>query len=204
MVPNRETRELRLRVTAVMKAGTESDLPSAPVSVRATVRPSIAQARALYDRARVLAAQQRTAEARLKYEEALAAWDAFGEVLNDLGKLHADLREPAKALEYFLRARQTCPSSPTPYVNAAAMEHRLGLYEDALADLRDAVALGVDMDERTAVLAGEILWKLAALSGKAENWDRTAEACRLILRIRLCSRTTRARAEVELDRLKSR
>ncbi len=194
VVPNRETSRLRLRVRALTRAGQEALAVSDPVAVRVTSRPNLAEARALYDRARVLAAQQRYGEALLKYEEALAAWSEFSEVLNDLGRLHAERKEPTKALEYFLRARKTSPSNPLPYVNAAMMEFRLGLHEDALTELRDAVTLGLERDERTAVLAGEILWKIAAASVEAEQWSRVSQACTLILKIRRASGATRGKA----------
>ncbi len=203
-VPNRETSRLRLRVRALTRAGEEAAAVSEPAAVRVTARPNLAQARTLYDRARVLAAQQRYGEALLKYEEALAAWGEFAEVLNDLGKLHAEQKEPAKALEYFLRARKTSPSNPLPYVNAAMMEARLGLHEDALADLQDAATLGLERDERTAVLAGETLWKIAAAALKAEQWKRAGQACELILKVRQAPAGTRAKARETLAWLKER
>jgi Tfp pilus assembly protein PilF len=203
-VPNRETSRLRLRVRALTRSGQEAAAVSDPVAVRVTVRPNLAQARALYDRARVLAAQQRYGEALLKYEEALAAWSEFGEVLNDLGKLYAEQKEPTRALEYFLRARKTSPSNPIPYVNAAMMEARLGLHEDALADLQDAVTLGLERDERTAVLAAETLWKIAAAAIKAEQRDRAGRACELILKVRQASGPTRAKARETLAWLREK
>lgn len=203
MVPNRETSRLRLRVRALARSGQEADAVSDPVTVRVTARPDVARARALYDRARVLAAQQRHGEALLKYEEALAAWGDFAEALNDLGKLHADQKEPAKALEYFLRARKTAPSHPLAYVNAAMMEARMGLHEDALVDLRDAVLLGLERDDRSAILAGETLWKIAADSLKTGKPERAGQACELILKIRQASDATRARAREVIARLRT-
>jgi tetratricopeptide (TPR) repeat protein len=204
VVPNRETSQLRLRVRATTRAGQEAAAVTEAITVRVVTRPNVAQARALYDRARVLAAQQRYGEAMLKYEEALAAWSDFAEVLNDLGKLYADQKEPTKALEYFLRARKTCPSSPVAYVNAAMMEARLGLHDDAMADLQDALSLGVERDERTAVLAAETLRRVAVAAELAENWDRLKRACGMILSIRQASPPTRARAQQYLDWLKNR
>ena len=204
VVPNRETQQLRLRVRALTRQGQEAAAESESVSVRVTQRPNVAQARTLYDRARVLHAQQRLTEAQLKYEESIAAWSDFGEAFNDLGKLYADLNEPARALEYFLRARKTSPSSPVAYVNAARMENRLGLHEEALADLRDALDLGVDRDERTAVLAGETLWAVARESSLAQSWKRAREACELLLKVRQASRSTRAKAEQQIEWLKAR
>jgi len=203
-VPNRETSRLRLRVRALTRSGQEAAAVSDPVAVRVTARPDMAQARALYDRARVLAAQQRYGEALHKYQEALACWGEFAEVLNDLGRLHAEQKEPAKALEYFLRARKTSPTLPLPYVNAAMMEVRLGLHEDALTDLQDAMILGLERDDRTAVLAGETLWKVAAASLKAEQWARAGRACDMILRVRQASGATRAKARETLAWLKER
>ncbi len=202
VVPNRETSRLRLRVRAVTRSGQEAAAVSEPVAVRVTSRPDIVRARALYDRARILAAQQRYGEALLKYEEALAAWGEFAEALNDLGKLHAEQKEHARALDCFLRARKICPSNPVPYVNAAVTEVRLGLHDDALADLRDAATLGLERDERTAVLAGEILWKIAAESLKSERPDRASRACELLLRIRQASGPTRQKARETLARLR--
>jgi hypothetical protein len=204
VVPGRDGLKLRLRAVARTRAGKEVVGESAPVAIRGTDRPEIAKARALYDRARVLHAQQRGVEAELKYQEALAAWSEFGEVFNDLGKLHAEQKEPAKALDYFLRARRLCPSDPTPYVNAARMRLELGLREDALADLKDAVELGLEKDERTAVLAGETLFSLARRATEDKDWKRVEEACTLILKIRQSSRSTQAKARQMLEWLKNK
>ncbi len=206
VVPHRETARLRLRVRAVGRTGREAASESVPMAVRAPAghRPDIAKARALYDRARVLHAQGRAVEAQIKYQEALAAWPEFGEVHNDLGKLHADDGSHARALEHFLRARKTCPSDPVPYVNAGRMEQLLGLHEDAIADLRDAVELGLERDERTSVLAGETLWAVARTATLAGDTKRAREACELLLKIRQAARATRARAEQALEWLKGR
>ncbi len=194
VVPNRDTRELRLRVRALTAEGEETSAVSTPVSVRAVPRPDVATARALYDRARILAAQLRRTEAVEKYEGALAAWPEFPEALNDLGRLYAQRGEDAKSLEYFLRARRACPSNPMTYVNAALAQLRLGLNDDALADLRDALALGVDRNERAAVLAGETLWRIAAAAKKKDEDQKALLACGMILKIRRAARPTRERA----------
>ncbi len=195
VVPNRETANLRLRVRALTRTGHEASAVSEPVTVHLTSRPNVTQARALYDRARILSAQQRHAEAMLKYQEALAAWNDFAEVHNDLGKAYADQNEPAKALEYFLRARRLAPSDPTSYVNAAMMEVRLGLFGDALADLRDAIAFGMEREERTSVLAGEMLWKIAYSYAQAGDRKTALEASELLLTLRQASRPTRGKAQ---------
>jgi hypothetical protein len=199
VVPNRPALRLRLRVTARTRAGLESAAETESIVLVASQRPDIVKARALYDRARVLHAQQRVAEARLKYQEALAAWPEFGEIYNDLGKLHAEQKEPAKALEYFNRARACCPSDPVPVVNAARQETELGLHEDAVEDLRAAVALGLEGDERAAVLAGETLWAVARTASLAGEPDRARAACELLLKIRLAARPTRARAQQMIE-----
>ncbi|HYF00783.1 MAG TPA: tetratricopeptide repeat protein, partial [Planctomycetota bacterium] len=167
-------------------------------------RPEIEKARLLYDRARVLHAQNRPVEARLKYEEALAAWPEFAEVFNDLGKLHAELGEPAKALEYFNRAREMCPSDPVAFVNAARMESELGLHEEAIADLRDAVALGLDRHERAGVLAGETLWRIGRQRVLANDDAKAREAFELLLKIRHAARDTAAKTRQMLEWLKSK
>jgi hypothetical protein len=204
VVPNRSTPQLRLRVHAITRLNLESSAESEAISVRVQRKGNVVQARALYDRARVLHAQQRTTEAQLKYQEALAAWPEFAEVYNDLGKLHAEQRESAKALEYFMRSRQTCPSDPIPVVNAARTETEMGLLDDALADLRDALALGIEGDERTSVLAGETLWSIAKTSSLAKDDRRLQESCELILKIRQAARPTRAKAQQMLDWLKGK
>jgi tetratricopeptide (TPR) repeat protein len=178
--------------------------PSVPPTAPAVARGDVGRARALYDRARVLHAQQRAAEAQLKYEEALSAWPEFSEALNDLGKLHHDAKDPAKALEFFVRARKACPCNPVPYVNAARAELDLGLGDEALKDLRDALALGLDKDERLSVVAGETLWSLARAAVKAEDRGRAREACEMILKIRAAARPTRAKAEQTLEWLRTR
>ncbi len=199
VVPNRETARLRLRVRALTRAGQEAAATTEHVSVKVTERPNIVLARELYDRARILAAQGRTPEAMLKYGEALQAWSEFGEVYNDLGTLHADMKDYPKALENFLRARKACPSDPVPYVNAAMMLVRMGLLEDAMADLRDALALGVDRSPRSAALAGEMLLAILADAQKAQNWDRVRAAAEMILSIRHASPRAHARAREQLD-----
>lgn len=206
VVPGIDTSKMRFQATGRSRADQDVAGESATVSVRASARPDIAKARALYDRARVLHAQQRSVEAELKYQEALAAWPEFGEVFNDLGKLHAERREPAKGLEYFLKARRLCPSHPTAYVNAARMRLELGLFEDAMADLRDAVELGLDKEERTAVLAGETLFALArrAYGERERDVKRAEEACQLVLKIRQASRATQAHARRMLDELRAK
>lgn len=204
VVPNKDTIQLRLRVRAATRGNLESSAETEALSVRVQRKGNVVQARALYDRARVLHAQQRVTEARLKYQEAIAAWPDFAEVYNDLGKLHAELREPAKALEYFVRSRKTCPSDPVPVVNAARTEVELGLLDDALGDLRDAVALGLDADERTSVLAGETLWSIAKTASLAKDDRRLFEACELLLKIRQAAKPTRAKAQQMLEWLKTK
>lgn len=203
VVPNRPTMHLRLRVRALTRGGLESAAETEALMIRASSRPDIVKARALYDRARVLHAQQRVTESRLKYQEALAAWPEFGEVYNDLGKLHAEQKESAKALEYFNRARACCPSDPVPVVNAARQEAELGLYDDALADLRAALALGLDSDERAGVLAGETLWAVARTASLAGEAAKSKEACSLILKVRHAARPTRVKAQQMLDWMKT-
>jgi tetratricopeptide (TPR) repeat protein len=204
VVPNKDTIQLRLRVRAVTRANLESSAETEAIAVRVQRKGNVVQARALYDRARVLHAQQRVTEARLKYQEAIAAWPDFAEVYNDLGKLHAEQREPAKALEYFIRSRKTCPSDPVPVVNAARTEVELGLLDDALGDLRDAVALGLDADERTSVLAGETLWSIAKTASLAKDDRRLYESCELLLKIRQAARPTRAKAQQMMEWLKNK
>src|SRR6185503_11394559 len=184
--------------------GLEPSAETEAISVRVQRKGNVVQARALYDRARVLHAQQRVTEARLKYQEAIAAWPDFAEVYNDLGKLHAEQRESAKALEYFIRSRRTSPSDPVPVVNAARTEVELGLLDDALGDLRDAVALGLDADERTSVLAGETLWSIAKSASLAKDDRRLYEACELLLKIRQAAKPTRAKAQQMLEWLKTK
>lgn len=190
---------LRFRVTAP-KPAAPTPVPTAaprPAEVPAAppARPDVARARALYDRARVLHAQGRWAEAELKYQEALAAWPEFAHVHNDLGKLYDDRGEPARALEHFLRARKLCAANPLPWVNAARAEVALGLHAEALADLRDAAAVGLEKNERAAVLAGELLWEIARAAREAGETARAREAGELLLRIRGAAPETRARAE---------
>jgi tetratricopeptide (TPR) repeat protein len=189
VVPNRETHRLRLRLRGTTRAGHEVSAEAEPVSVRASLRPNVAQARALYDRARVLHAQGRHAEARLKYEEAIQAWADFGEVYNDLGKLHAEQKDAPKALEYFLRARKACPSDPTSYVNAARTELALGLVDDAMLDLADSLALGLDQSERSSVLAAETLRAIARGAGADVALAR--RACEMILKVPHAAPATR-------------
>ncbi len=185
---------VRLRVRALTRSGVESAAVSAAIPVRNLPRPEIQKARAVYDRARVLHAQGRAVEARVRYEEALALWPAFGEVHNDLGKLYAEGKEPAKALEHFRKARAACSADPTPYVNMARVELELGLRDDAMKNLRDAFALGFDREERTAVLAGETLWATARAASLGQERGQAREACSLLLKIRQAARPTQEKA----------
>lgn len=198
LVPNVETVNLRLRVRALARSGAEAAAVTPAIVVRTLPRPEIQRARALYDRARVLHAQGRLTEARLKYEDALGAWPQFGEVHNDLGKLHAELKEPAKALDHFRRARAACSADPTPYVNMARVELELGLRDDAMKNLRDAQALGLDREERVAVLAGETLWALSRLAALAQERGQAREACAMIVKIRAAARPTQEKARQTL------
>jgi len=204
VVPNKDTNQLRLRIRAITRSNLESSAETEAIAVRVQRKGNVVQARALYDRARVLHAQQRVTEARLKYQEAIAAWPDFAEVYNDLGKLHAEQREPAKALEYFIRSRKTCPSDPIPVVNAARTEAELGLLDDAMSDLRDAIALGLDRDERTSVLAGETLWSIAKSATLAKDDARIGQACEMILQIRQAARPTRAKAQQMMEWLRAK
>ncbi len=197
VVPNRETNRLRLRVRGLTRAGHEVAAEAEPISVRGPLRPNVAQARALSDRARVLPAQGRPAVARVKYAHALQAWADFGEVYTDLGKLHAEQKDAPKALEYFLRARKCCPSDPKPYVNAARAELSLGLVDDAMLDLSDALALGLDANERTSVLAAETLRAIARAAGT--DVARTRRACEMILKIPHAASATREYARKTLS-----
>jgi hypothetical protein len=84
-------------------------------------------------------------------------------------------------------------------VNAARQETEMGLHEDAVEDLRAAVALGLEGDERAAVLAGETLWAVARTASLAGEPDRARAACELLLKIRLAARPTRARAQQMIE-----
>jgi tetratricopeptide (TPR) repeat protein len=191
----------RLRFRVVSKPAPPVPVPTAAPAARPPVepapgaRPDVARARALYDRARVLHAQGRWAEAELKYQEALAAWPEFAQVHNDLGKLYDDRKDPARALEHFLRARKLCAADPVPWVNAARAQVALGLHAEALADLRDAAAVGLEKDERAPVLAGELLWEIARAARQGGAAARAREACELLVGIRGAAPETRARAE---------
>jgi hypothetical protein len=75
----------------------------------------------------------------------------------------------------------------------------LGLADDALADLKDAVALGLDRQERAAVLAGETLWKIARADMLAQRTDRARAACELLVKIRLAAKDTSTKARQLLE-----
>lgn len=201
-VPSQATENLKLRVTAVSQAGTSVEAVSSAMTVRSAARPNISHARRHADAARIFAARGQGAQAAEQYEKALAIWPDYPEALHDLGVVYAREKQFAKALEYFLRAKKASPSSPAPYVNAASMELELGLREDALADLHDAVELGLDKDARLALLAADRLWRLADAYFHAGNEARSDEACRLLLRIGSADRTLRERAQKHLERPK--
>ena len=76
----------------------------------------------------------------------------------------------------------------------ARVELELGLRDDAMKNLRDAQALGLDREERVAVLAGETLWALARLASLAQERGQARDACVLILRIRQAARPTQDKA----------
>lgn len=197
-VPWRNGAQLRLKVTARTRGGTEVEAVTPTVTVEATTRPDIAMAKRHADRARIHVARNQTAQASLEYEKALAIWPDYPEALNDLGTVYSSEKQYAKALEYFLRAKRSAPSSPFPYVNAASMEIQLGLPIDALEDLRDSVELGVDRHQRLALQAGERLWQLSKLFQISGESERSEDACGLILRIRTADRRLRRQAEAAL------
>ena len=89
-------------------------------------------------------------------------------------------------------------------VNAARTEVELGLLDDAVGDLRDAIALGLESDERTSVLAGETLWSIAKAASLGRDDRRLREACDLILKIRQAARPTREKAKLMLEWLDRR
>ena len=78
------------------------------------------------------------------------------------------------------------------------MEIQLGLSEDALEDLRDAVELGLDQNHRLAMQAAERLWQLSKLYQISGETERSEEACGLLLRIRMADRRLRRQAEEAL------
>jgi tetratricopeptide (TPR) repeat protein len=197
-VPWRNGAQLRLKVTARTRGGTGVEAVTPTVTVEATTRPDIAMAKRHADRARIHVARNQTAQASLEYEKALAIWPDYPEALNDLGTVYSSEKQYAKALEYFLRAKRSAPSSPFPYVNAASMEIQLGLPIDALEDLRDSVELGVDRHQRLALQAGERLWQLSKLFQISGESERSEDACGLILRIRTADRRLRRQAEAAL------
>ncbi|GEM_PF-4676660 len=201
-VPWQATENLRLKVAGVTQGGTPVEAVSASVGVRAAERPNIAHARRHADSARIHAARSQTAQAAEEYEKSLAIWPDYPEALNDLGVVYARERQSAKALEYFLRAKKASPSHPGPYVNAASMELDLGLRDDALADLRDAVELGLDREARLSLQAADRLLRLANAYLDAREDAKSDECCRLILKVRLADRATRDRAQKHLDRAK--
>jgi hypothetical protein len=202
-VPWQATENLKLRVTAVTKGGSavEGITPFA-ITVKAGARPDIGHARRHADKARVLAGQMRTVEAIEEYEKALGVWPEYPEALHDLGTVYAKESQYAKALEYFLRSRKASPSRPLPYVTAAGAEIKLGLFDDAMADLRDAVELGADSDERAAVRGAELLWQLVVAYAKMDEWAKADEAAKLLLQIRRAPRELRAKAQEHLDHSK--
>ena len=197
-VPWRNGAQVSLKVTARTRAGTEVEAMSPVMTVEASQRPDIAMAKRHADRARIYAAQNRTAQASHEYEKALAIWSDYPEALNDLGTVYAREKQYAKALEFFLRAKKSAPSTPVAYVNAASMEIQLGLSGDALEDLRDAVELGLDQNHRLAMQAAERLWQLSKLYQISGETERSEEACGLLLRIRMADRRLRRQAEEAL------
>ncbi len=201
-VPSQPTEKLRLRIEATTAGGESKSAASVFITVKSSIRANIEVARKNADRARILAAQGRTGFAIAAYEESLSYWAEYPEALNDVGAVYASERQYAKALECFLRARRASPSSAVPYVNAASMEIKLALLDDALADLKDAVYLGVDHDVRLAIQATVRLWDLSRAYADAGDRKRSDECCDLILRIRNAEKKIRARAQEQLENSK--
>lgn len=199
-VPWKSTENLKLRVSGATLGGTATEAVSPTMTVRAGERPNLAHAKRHADAGRIHAARHQWVRAIEEYEKSLAIWPENPEALHDLGNAYKHERQYAKALEYYLRAKKASPALPHPYVSAAGMEMELGLRDDALADLRDAVELGLDEELRLALAAGERLLRLANDYAAAGDEARSDECCRLILRIRNADRSTRQKAQTHLER----
>lgn len=197
--PQENSDRLRIQVRMRAVSGDTAETASAAVRVRASERGDKKTAMMHYDRARVLHAQKRMGEAIAEYEKSMAAWPSYPEPVHEMGRLYYEQGEYARALEYFLRAGELSPSLPQPYVNRASAQLRLGLLNEAYADLLDAVDLGVDRDARLAVTCGEKLLEAAVRFAAAERSDLASEACRSILRIRGADSRARRQAQDYLD-----
>ena len=199
-VPTWETEGMRIRVVTRTLDGTRiASAPSGNIWVVPPFRVDLRAAMGHYDRARVLHGELRTAEAVAEYKKALDAWSTFPDALNELGLLYYQEGEPARALEYFLKARKASPARPRPYLNSAIARIELGLLAEGFQDLKDAVDLGVDRDRVLAVTCAEKLMVLAVKFNVAERVEMAIEACQVILRVRHADARIRKEAKAYLE-----
>lgn len=202
-VPSRATSNLRLRVRASDKAGNElvSD-PTAKIVVESSERPNLKHAQDHAQKARVMYAQKDYVGAIEEYEKAIVIWPDYPEALNDLGAAYSAQKQYAKALEYYLRAKAASPSIPTPYVNCASMEIRLGLLEDALRDLHDAMILDIHGNRELCLRAADRLWSLVEAFHVAGQNAKSDEAAKLLLEVPHVDKKYKEWAQEHLDRPK--
>ncbi|MHC4606441.1 MAG: tetratricopeptide repeat protein [Planctomycetota bacterium] len=183
--PRKETRELQMAVSVTSTDG-EPRMSAASGKVRVRLRDwgDMPTAMLHYDRARVLHARGRSDEAVAEYERALAAWPNYPEALHELARLHYEREEYARALEFYLRARECSTSSPWPYVNLGKTQIKLKLFVEAFTDLKSAVQLGVDRNRRLAISCSEALMELGLRFAATDQMDLAVEAFQHVLRIR--------------------
>lgn len=193
--PSKATSRLKIRVTMEDAAGNEvASEPSGDITVVVPSNPDIAAAKRHFHRATLLRAQRKYDEAIMSYEEALTAWDQYPDALNDIAYVHYQIGDYGKALEYFLRAREVNRGSPQSNAYVGFALFKLGLPEDSLRELANAVAL----DAATRALGRDVadeLMELARVFQKEGNKEAASRACALILQIPSARTETRRMAQ---------
>ena len=129
----------------------------------------------------------------------LEEWPDSTYSLHGIARLYYEQGEYARALEYYMRAKETSPTSPFPYVNMAQAELQLKLYPEAFADLKDAVELGFGENKRLALSCADLLLTLAVKFAAVDRPELAVEACQHVLRIRHADPRTRKKAQEYVD-----
>lgn len=175
-VPDVGTDDLRIKISARNNLGEPVEVAEVRgVKVRAEVKPNLAEARKHYMNARMLVARANKRDAMVEYMMALEKWPKYPQALNDMGTIYYELGEVTKSLEFYLRGKMAEPSNAMFYANCALAYYKLGLYDDAVRNLDDALNLEI-MDETTANAAAERYFMCAQAFASMKMFEK-AKAC---------------------------
>jgi hypothetical protein len=203
LVPNVESRQVQLRVSVERADGQPMiSSPSPNIEIRPAPPVNVAAALAEHDRATLLLSQQKTAEAVVHLEAALAHWHNYGRALSDLGVAYEGMGETERALPFYLDAVRADPSNPVYHYNVGRAMYRMRLLDPALAAWADAVRLMERPDPRLAVRLGESFVEAARAYQQASQPERAAEAAGWAARVPGVTAYHRSAAAAILEELK--